>query len=103
MNPIITSIAKYTHAIGSLFTALNAKMKYKSAWIGRRLFHHILSPNTSVPVFLEPVKYMYVNPIAGINAVYPMSGKYWEGAYFEINTNNALVPMHPIRNNVNLF
>ena len=80
-----------------------ANIIYKRPNTGLKLFHHIFSPNTSGPVFLEPEKYIYINPIPMANVGIERYGKYWMGMFLAININNVLVIIHPNKNKTNLF
>ena len=55
-KPIITSINKYIQDVEHPLIALYANKKYNNECIGLKSFHHIFSPKTSAPFFLEPDK-----------------------------------------------
>lgn len=75
---------------------------YNTAWTGLREFHHIFSPIVSAPVFLEPVINMYMNPIAGSMAMYPMSLREFGLACLAIYAKVKRLPKQNIKKRANL-
>ena len=76
-----------------------ANKAYSAACRGRRLFHHIAPPPTSSPVGRDPVKNIYMNPMAGSRAKYPNHFRYCALACLAIYANRDLVPIQPMRKN----
>jgi hypothetical protein len=90
-----------SQASGFRLTASQTNKLHNIKCIGRRFFHQILSPRTSIPVSLFPINIMYIHPITGISARNPSSIRNHPRAKALIMVKIRREPIQPNKNRKN--
>ena len=99
--PIIVSIRIGQYARLLFANAKLDAIKYNRACMGRMWFHHIGPPNA--PLFRVPVRYIYMNPMAGTKVNNPSSRNCASVLTDSEYAINNRVGIQNNRNNIDLF